>query len=181
MGKLVIAAPVLTLCVAGPVRAGERTAVGAVLLSLQYPFLVTLNNAMAAEAAKQGIDGTAALPPSRGGPTGRVQGTDRCRRFQGRAGRCEGRNPHRNRFSRCGRARNRSNGRRLSNADLGCLIARRRVLQNCSARSLCRSAIERAFAPKKGLYVLGPGFQPHSRQLNESLGAENVFRPRGTA
>src|SRR5271154_6082054 len=56
MGGLVNAAALVTLCLVGPVRAGERAVVGAVLLSLQYPFLVTLNNAMATEAAKQGLE-----------------------------------------------------------------------------------------------------------------------------
>ncbi len=56
MGGLVAAATLVMLWVAGPVRAGERAVVGALLLSLQYPFLVTLNNAMTAEASKQGID-----------------------------------------------------------------------------------------------------------------------------
>jgi len=53
---LVTAAALVTLCLAGPVRAGDRGMVGALLLSLRYPFLVTLNNAMETEAAKQGVD-----------------------------------------------------------------------------------------------------------------------------
>jgi ABC-type sugar transport system substrate-binding protein len=56
VGRLVTVAVFVTLCLASPVRTGERRVVGALLLSLQYPFLVTLNKAMETEAAKQHID-----------------------------------------------------------------------------------------------------------------------------
>jgi ribose transport system substrate-binding protein len=56
MGGVITGAVLAALCLTGPVRAGDRAVVGALLLSLQYPFLVTLNNAMAAEATKQGVD-----------------------------------------------------------------------------------------------------------------------------
>jgi ABC-type sugar transport system substrate-binding protein len=44
------------LCVANPASAADKKVVGATLLSLQYPFLVTLDKAMKAEASKHGID-----------------------------------------------------------------------------------------------------------------------------
>jgi inositol transport system substrate-binding protein len=53
---LITAVALLTFSLASPVRAGEKRVVGALLLSLQYPFLVTLNKAMETEAAEQGID-----------------------------------------------------------------------------------------------------------------------------
>jgi ABC-type sugar transport system substrate-binding protein len=43
-------------CLVDSAFAADRKVVGATLLSLQYPFLVTLDNAMNAEAAKQGIE-----------------------------------------------------------------------------------------------------------------------------
>jgi len=39
-----------------PASASDKKVVGVTLLSLQYPFLVTLDNAMKAEAAKEGIE-----------------------------------------------------------------------------------------------------------------------------
>jgi ABC-type sugar transport system substrate-binding protein len=45
-----------TFSVATSVSAADKKVVGATLLSLQYPFLVTLDNAMKAEATKHGID-----------------------------------------------------------------------------------------------------------------------------
>jgi ABC-type sugar transport system substrate-binding protein len=44
------------ICLADSVLAGEKKIVGATLLSLKYPFLVTVGNAMNSEAAKEGID-----------------------------------------------------------------------------------------------------------------------------
>jgi len=44
------------LSVAGPVSAVGKKVVGVTLLSLQSPFLVTLDNAMKSEAAREGID-----------------------------------------------------------------------------------------------------------------------------
>jgi ABC-type sugar transport system substrate-binding protein len=51
---LVSAVALVFPCLAA--SAGNKKVVGATLLSLQYPFLVTLENAMKAEAAKQGDD-----------------------------------------------------------------------------------------------------------------------------
>jgi ABC-type sugar transport system substrate-binding protein len=53
---LVNAVALVTFCLAALVLAGEKRVVGATLLSLQYPFLVTLGDAMKAEAARQGSD-----------------------------------------------------------------------------------------------------------------------------
>lgn len=45
-----------TACFVSSAAASDKKAVGVTLLSLQYPFLVTLDNAMKAEAAKDGIE-----------------------------------------------------------------------------------------------------------------------------
>jgi ABC-type sugar transport system substrate-binding protein len=44
------------LCLADSVSAGDKKVIGVTLLSLQYPFLVTVNEAMKVEAAKEDID-----------------------------------------------------------------------------------------------------------------------------
>jgi ABC-type sugar transport system substrate-binding protein len=57
MGALIVSATALTtFCLADSVSAADKKVVGATLLSLQYPFLVTLDEAMKAEATKGGID-----------------------------------------------------------------------------------------------------------------------------
>jgi ABC-type sugar transport system substrate-binding protein len=45
-----------TLCLVDSGSAADKKVVGATMLSLEYPFLITLGNAMKAEAAKRGID-----------------------------------------------------------------------------------------------------------------------------
>lgn len=56
LGALTLSALALTTFgVADSASAADKKVVGATLLSLQYPFLVTLDNAMKAEAAKHGI------------------------------------------------------------------------------------------------------------------------------
>jgi ABC-type sugar transport system substrate-binding protein len=45
-----------SVCLGASVLAGDMKVVGTTLLSLQYPFLVSIDNAMKTEAAKQGID-----------------------------------------------------------------------------------------------------------------------------
>jgi ABC-type sugar transport system substrate-binding protein len=56
LGALTLSALALTTFgVADSASATDKKVVGATLLSLQYPFLVTLDNAMKAEAAKHGI------------------------------------------------------------------------------------------------------------------------------
>ena len=52
-GLIALSAICLT---ANPLSAANKKVVGATLLSLQYPFLVTLDKAMKAEASKHGID-----------------------------------------------------------------------------------------------------------------------------
>jgi len=57
VGALTLSAAALTiLSGVDSVSAADKKVVGATLLSLQYPFLVTLDEAMKAEAAKNGID-----------------------------------------------------------------------------------------------------------------------------
>jgi ABC-type sugar transport system substrate-binding protein len=53
---LVSAVSLATICLPDSASAADKKVVGATLLSLQYPFLVTLNNAMKAEAAKHSIE-----------------------------------------------------------------------------------------------------------------------------
>jgi ABC-type sugar transport system substrate-binding protein len=55
-GALVSVVMLALLSVAGSVSAAGKKVVGVTLLSLQSPFLVTLDNAMKSEAAKEGID-----------------------------------------------------------------------------------------------------------------------------
>ena len=50
-----VAFALAALCLADSGSAVDTKVVGATLLSLQYPFLVTLQNALQAEAAKEGI------------------------------------------------------------------------------------------------------------------------------
>lgn len=57
VGALTVSAIALTaLSIVNYAPAADKKVVGATLLSLQYPFLVTLDNAMKAEATKYGID-----------------------------------------------------------------------------------------------------------------------------
>ena len=57
-----VTAVALALCFSDSASATDKKVEGATLLSLQYPFLVTLDNAMKAEAAKQGV-GLVSLDP----------------------------------------------------------------------------------------------------------------------
>jgi ABC-type sugar transport system substrate-binding protein len=61
-GGALVTAVALALCFSNTASAADKKVVGATLLSLQYPFLVTLDNAMNAEAAKQGV-GLVSLDP----------------------------------------------------------------------------------------------------------------------
>jgi ABC-type sugar transport system substrate-binding protein len=63
VGAVALAGAVgLAICSSGSALAADKKVVGTTLLSLQYPFLVTLDNAMKAEAAKQGV-GLISLDP----------------------------------------------------------------------------------------------------------------------
>jgi ABC-type sugar transport system substrate-binding protein len=53
---LVMIVALVTPCLVDSVFGADKRVVGATLLSLQYPFLVTLNEAMKAEAAREGRD-----------------------------------------------------------------------------------------------------------------------------
>jgi ABC-type sugar transport system substrate-binding protein len=55
-GALALFGAFATLCLGISMSAGDIKVVGTTLLSLKYPFLVSLGDAMKTEAAKQGID-----------------------------------------------------------------------------------------------------------------------------
>lgn len=55
-GALALFGAFATLCLGISVSAGDIKVVGTTLLSLKYPFLVSIDDAMKTEAAKQGID-----------------------------------------------------------------------------------------------------------------------------
>jgi ABC-type sugar transport system substrate-binding protein len=61
-GVALVTPMALALCFSNSASAADKKVVGATLLSLQYPFLVTLDNTMKAEAAKQGV-GLVSLDP----------------------------------------------------------------------------------------------------------------------